>query len=189
MTLPQLKWASLRLAFYSYIIFSLFSVVGGFLTSPLITYFVFGDWRFWKFMRPTFRLYRHGLRMGLLILQGKNNGFMFSVPLTSSPFSAPVKTLVDLTATWEHGSSCGTCTKCCDKIECPVLDRKTGLCLGYDSFFWRYFNCGRFPSMQSEIDYFGCPKWEMKPLSLYPQGLRPDVPYPIPSGDEAWGAK
>ena len=79
MTLLQLKWAALRLAFYGYIIFSLFSVVGGIVTGPLMTYFVFGDWRFWKYLRHAVRFFRHGVKIGFLILRGRNNGFMFSV--------------------------------------------------------------------------------------------------------------
>ena len=35
--------------------------------------------------------------------------------------------------------------------------------MGYDSFYWRYFNCGRYPANQEEIDWYECPKWIMKP--------------------------
>ncbi|MEE8434399.1 MAG: hypothetical protein V3S64_06380, partial [bacterium] len=45
----------------------------------------------------------------------------------------------------------------------PVLDYETGLCQGYDSFFWRYFNCGRYPSNQREIEFYLCNKWSLKP--------------------------
>jgi len=34
--------------------------------------------------------------------------------------------------------------------------------MSYDSFYWRYFNCGRYPAAQNQIDYYECPKWIMK---------------------------
>ena len=42
---------------------------------------------------------------------------------------------------------------------CPLLDENLGLCRGHDSFYWRYFNCGRFPSVSAELDYYNCHKW------------------------------
>jgi hypothetical protein len=34
--------------------------------------------------------------------------------------------------------------------------------MSYNSFYWRYFNCGRYPTSQQEIDLYECPKWIMK---------------------------
>ena len=159
----ELKWAAARLGFYAYITISLFSVVGCYVTAPLMTWYIFGDWRFWKHFDPAWKLYFHGWRMLALILKGDNNGFMFSVSLTSPPYQMPPEDTAHLSNSWEHGSSRGNCTNCCSIIKCPVLDPASGLCLGYNSFFWRYFNCGRFPVQQTEIDYYGCPKWVMVP--------------------------
>lgn len=93
---------------------------------------------------------------------------MFSVPLTSPPFSEPPDGAVQLNVHWEHGNSCGSCARCCQQsgdVICPVLDEQTRQCVGYNAFYWRYFNCGRYPSRQREIDYYGCPKWQMtKPV-------------------------
>ncbi len=112
--------------------------------------------------------------MAFYMLLGRS-GFMLNVPLASAPSTTPDHDMVRLAPTWEHGSSCGPCSRCCETIACPVLDEETGLCRGYDSFFWRYFNCGRFPSAQREIDYYVCPKWEMKPVRSEeaPRDVRP----------------
>ena len=185
----EIKWALARLGFYAYITFALFSVVGGYLTAPLMTYYFFGDWRFWRHASPGLRLFPHGWKMMALILRGQNNGFLLSVDLTSQPFTAPDRDVVKLASTWDPGTSCGPCMRCCEIINCPVLDKKTQLCMGYNSFFWRYFNCGRYPSEQSEIDYYTCPKWVMKPAPRPAEEPLGSPPYPVPGTDEALGTE
>lgn len=166
------KWAATRALFIAYVVFALFTVVGGFLTAPLATWYFFGDWRFWRHWGPGVGLFRQGWRMLRLMLRGES-GFMLDVPLTAPPLSAPAPSLVKLNPNWASGSECGQCNRCCDKIHCPVLDPETGFCRGYDAFYWRYFNCGRFPSHQREIDYYGCPKWVMRKVFVASPVLRP----------------
>ncbi|MDH5753569.1 MAG: hypothetical protein OEZ59_14255, partial [Deltaproteobacteria bacterium] len=137
--IQELRWAAARLLFHAYLGFSLFSVVGGFLTAPLITWSVFNDWRFWRYSRDLGRLYLHGWKMVGYIISGKNGGFMLDVSLTAPPYSAPPSHAARLRTDWKSGSSCGDCDSCCKKLDCPVL-HESGLCRGYDSFFWRYFN-------------------------------------------------
>ncbi len=161
--IDQLQWAGARLLFHAYIAFAVFSVVGGFLTAPLMSWYFLGDWRFWRYWNILTDLLPHGYRMMFLMLRGENRGFHLSVPLTAAPSTGVDPTLVELSPTWLHGNSCGPCTRCCSKINCPILDPDSGLCRGYNSFFWRYFNCGRYPTIQREIDYYGCEKWEMRP--------------------------
>jgi hypothetical protein len=130
--------------------------------APLITWWVFGDWRFWRHLKPGLGLFAHGYRVLGLMLRGEG-AFMFSVPLTSPPFNVPVPGLVKLNPAWPHGHSCGPCRRCCQQSKCcPALDNQSGHCRGYNAFYWRYFNCGRFPSNQQEIDYYSCPKWVAK---------------------------
>lgn len=157
----ELRWAGARLAFFAYLGFSLFSVVGGFLTAPLMSWYMFGTWKFWRYLKYGPALFVHGWKMLLLTLRDDASSFMFDVPLTAPPHSAPVPGVAKLNPTWPHGNTCDTCNRCCEKIGCPILEEETGLCRGYDSFFWRYFNCGRFPSRQREVDYYDCPKWLM----------------------------
>lgn len=160
--LMEWRWIAARLIFYVYLVFSLLTVVGGFLTAPVMTWYFFNDWRFWRYINTAFKLWLHGYKMVFHILSGENGGFMMDVPLNSPPHQAPNRNLVSLKATWEHGNSCNTCSNCCVNYKCPVLIKETGLCAGYNSFFWRYFNCGRFPTNQRELDYYECPKWDLR---------------------------
>ncbi len=161
MSIKELTWAVKRLLFHLYIVFCLLSVIGGYITAPLFTYLFFGDWRFWRHVNPGWKLFFQGWGFLVRMLRWENNGFMLAVPLTSPPISTPNPKLVTVREDWENDTSCGDCSLCCDKVCCPILDKNTGLCRGYDSFFWRYFNCGRFPTVQSEIDYYGCRKWKI----------------------------
>ena len=155
------KWAVQRLLFHFYLAFCFLTVVGGFLTAPLMTWLFFGDWRFWRHWRSALGMFPHGLKMLRQMVVGNNGGFMLDVPLTAPPVSSANLEMVEMAPSWEFGSSCGPCTRCCSKLGCPVLDYETGLCQGYDSFFWRYFNCGRYPTNQREIDFYLCNKWSL----------------------------
>lgn len=185
MSLNGFKWAAARLLFHAYVSLCFWTVVGPLLTVPVMSRLFFQDWRFWRYWKYCWSLYAQGWKVLLPILRGENNGFMFSVPLASPPVTVPDRLLVRLRDDWAQGSSCDMCSRCCEKVKCPMLDRRTGLCLSYDSFFWRYFNCGRYPTARPEIDYYGCPKWAMRPQPAAAGGLAPaDQPYPIASGEE-----
>jgi len=158
--IQQLGWATARLIFLAYIGASMATLgLFGFATGPVMTWYFYGDWRFWRVWHSAKGLYPHAYKMLGLVLRGQNGGFMLAVPLNARPRSGVDPAAVELNPTWEFGSACGPCSRCCSKIACPVLDRDSGLCRGYDSFFWRYFNCGRYPSSQPDIDYYLCNKW------------------------------
>lgn len=156
-------WASARLCYFAYMSFAMVTVVGGHLTAPLMSWYIFGDWRFWRYWNSGKRLQWFAYRMLPDILRGTNKGFLLNVPLSSPPSTSVNPTVTAINPTWEHGSSCGPCSACCTRIRCPVHDAETGLCLGYNSFTWRYFNCGRYPTHQFELDFYGCQKWLVKP--------------------------
>jgi hypothetical protein len=158
--LEMARWAAARLAFIIYIGFSVFTVVGGFLTAPLMTWCFFDDWRFWRFARAGPGMWLHAYRV-IGMMFGESRAFMLSVPLTSRPRSAPDPSSAALRVDWQHGFSCGECTNCCKPggHACPLLDEKGRRCRGYNSFYWRYFNCGRFPSVTEEILFYDCRKW------------------------------
>jgi len=163
----RLGWAGARLAFYAYIGFSMVTLVGGFLTAPLMTHLFYNDWRFWRHWRRAWRLFPHSWNIAWLMLR-REGEFMLSVPLTSAPRSKPDQGLVELAPGWAHGAGCGDCQRCCHILwlRCPVLDTASGFCSGYNSFYWRYFNCGRYPSRAVEIEYYGCDKWRMKVVPI-----------------------
>lgn len=158
--LQAFRWALARLLFIVYIVFSVVTLIGGFLTAPLMTWYFLGDWRFWRHWRPGLGLLPHGLRLTAMML-GHSRAFMFSVPLTSPPRSIPDPSVALFRVDWKHGDSCGDCSNCCKPggAVCPLLDDEQQLCLGYNSFYWRYFNCGRYPSFAEEIHYYDCRKW------------------------------
>jgi len=158
------RWILARLAFITYIIFSVVSLIGGFLTAPLMTWYFFGDWRFWRHWRAGLGLLPHGLRLTAMML-GHGRGFMFSVPLASPPRTVPDPAIAAFRSDWRHGGSCGDCSNCCRPggRVCPLLDTERQVCRGYDSFYWRYFNCGRYPSTAEEIRYYDCRKWGLTP--------------------------
>ena len=157
------RWSLARLVFILYLVFSVGTLVGGFLTAPLATWYFFGDWRFWRHWRTGLGLLPHALRLTGMML-GHSRAFMFSVPLASPPRTAPDLSVSLLRADWHHGDSCGDCTNCCRPggNVCPLLDVEQQRCRGYNSFYWRYFNCGRYPSFEEEIHYYGCRKWALR---------------------------
>jgi hypothetical protein len=160
--LEPLRWGILRMSFILTVGLCLGTVVAGLPAAPLISRWMFDDWRFWKHLRRGLRLYPYGYRMLGLMLRG-HGSFLLGVPLFSPPRSKPAPNVAMLREDWAYGGSCGPCTRCCRHGRggvCPLLDEAgTGSCVGYDSFFWRYFNCGRFPSRQWDVDYYACPKW------------------------------
>jgi len=160
--LQKLRWASARILFIAYIGLSILTLVGGFLTAPLMTWYFFGDWRFWRHLRPGLGLLPHGLRL-IRVMFEERVAFMFSVPLTSPPIQAPDPRVAQPRSDWPHGASCGSCSNCCKAMghACPLLASEQGHCLGYNSFYWRYFNCGRFPSFHKELEFYGCHKWTL----------------------------
>jgi hypothetical protein len=175
----RMRWATARLLFIVYITASGMTLVGGFLTAPLMTWYFFGDWRFWRHWSAGRRLLPHGLRL-LRLMATDSRGFMFAVPLTSPPRSTPDPASAALRPEWLHGPSCGNCSNCCRAggYTCPLLDEERGLCRGYDSFYWRYFNCGRFPSTAEETHYYSCGKWQVTAPARQPDGVAP-APVPV----------
>ncbi|MCU7936139.1 MAG: hypothetical protein KZQ99_14890 [Candidatus Thiodiazotropha sp. (ex Dulcina madagascariensis)] len=160
--LQRLRWAFARILFISYLSLSVATLVGGYLTAPLMSWCFFADWRFWRYLGPGLKLLPHGLRIMYLMFR-QERGFMFSVPLSSPPHQAPDPTIAVRRNDWSHGVSCGGCTNCCRPlgIACPLLASEDGHCLGYNSFYWRYFNCGRFPSISEELEFYDCRKWTL----------------------------
>ncbi len=160
--LPQIRkvgWAAARLSFVFCSALSVSSVVGCYVLSPLFTYWFFGSARFWRYLHMVFPVIRFSYYLTYLWLRGRS---VPSLSWTAPPRSAPDRAAVQISPEWRHGESCGDCGKCCGKIHCPFQDREKGQCMSYNSFYWRYFNCGRYPTSQREINLYECPKWIMK---------------------------
>ena len=91
--------------------------------------------------------------------------FIFMILLIPATLGLSLILYTPAYESWEGDlRSCNGCISCCDQLGCIFLDRKNRQCAVYGSFFWKYFNCGRYHSNQFQIDYYGCPKWKMKEL-------------------------
>ena len=154
----RIGWSGFRLAYIACAGIGLFTAgLGFYLIAPLISHCFFNDWRFWRYLRFFPRIIAHVYRIFYLMLKDRY-AFIFSVPLDSPPQSRPDPSKVEITHDWPHGeSSCGTCYNCC--LSCPFVDRTNHRCLSYNSPFWKYFNCGRFPISPKQIEYYRCTKW------------------------------
>ena len=156
--LKKMEWAGARLLFIGCTAFGVTTGIGFYLLAPAFSYWFFGSLRFWKYAYMGPRLIGYAYTMAYRYLKGE---FAPSVSLTSPPLSKPDLSIVQINSDWENGESCADCGKCCRKIQCPFLEAN-GQCMGYDNFYWRYFNCGRYPRSQKEIDHYECPKWVMR---------------------------
>lgn len=160
----KLGWLTSRSIFL--VLYFITLLTGGLLTfllAPLTSYLMFADWRFWRHARYFLPLTLFSYRQLYMLLTQPAYWQCCTLPLTAPPRKAPDKETVQLAATWNTAENeCGDCSQCCSQLRCPLLDDKTGYCRSYNSFFWHYFNCGRYPSTQAQIDYYGCGKWVMK---------------------------
>lgn len=171
--LQKLKWASVRVGIIMMCISILFSFgLSGFILLPINNYFVQGrkdifPWFKKDVVKTYWRYVFWGFSLVPNILKFENDGFFLNVKLTDPPMIAPDMTFISYNDRWEGGkNTCAGCdARCCkgiggDKV-CPLLDENNG-CKIYGSPLWRYFNCGRFPKAQSEINYYKCPKFVIK---------------------------
>jgi len=87
---------------------------------------------------------------------------MYSSKITDPPKLHTDLSFVRIKESWQgEEGNCDACkAACCVQLKCPLLG-ESGRCLSYDSLFFSYFYCGRYPENQSQIDYYDCPKWEM----------------------------
>jgi hypothetical protein len=156
--LKKLEWAGARLLFIGGTAFGVITGVGFYLLAPAFSYWFFGSLKFWKYAHMGPRLIGYAYVLAFRYLKG---AFAPYVSLTAPPSSKPDLSLVQINPAWQNGESCDNCGKCCQRISCPLL-MANGQCMGYDTFYWRYFNCGRYPTTQREIDHYECPKWTMR---------------------------
>ncbi len=159
----HLKWSLCRLYFYVFGFLSMITFgLATFLLAPITSYYLFGNLNLRRNYRYFFPFTIFIWRTCYTWLTGRDYRDMFRLPLTAPPQTTPDNTVVKLSSSWDDEAwDCGKCAKCCLKIKCPLLDTDTGYCLSYGTVHWRYFNCGRYPCSQQQIDYYNCPKWEM----------------------------
>ena len=161
--MTTLKYVFIRL--YLYFLFALFFITGGlslFILAPLykaalaprVSYRDINPFRVWSCM----------FRIAWRTLTSKNYRSIFPIKLTDPPKLHTDLKLVRVKDSWQGAKdNCDLCqASCCMALRCPLLG-ENGRCLGYDSWFFNYFYCGRYPENQGQIDYYKCPKWEVRP--------------------------
>ena len=161
--MQKVKWATARIVFMLAALASVASVnVLGYLLAPFYTWYFFNEIRFLKYRRYFFPMTVCGWRLLTEWIRNPAYRRMFAIPLTAPPITGPDRSLVRVRAAWtETDGACNGCIQCCTRRACPLLDTDQNRCMSYGSFFWRYFNCGRYPENAEQIRYYACPKWEM----------------------------
>jgi len=160
----EFKWSMARILFLIYggISMLTFGLVA-YLTAPFVSKLFFNTWAFWPYLKYFHRIVFQAYRVLWMMCKDRSYKFLFAIPLTSEPRRGPDRNFIALSGNWVHEeNTCYGCVKCCDKISCPLLCKEKGICVGYDSFYWNYFLCGRYPFTQKQIDYYGCEKWRIK---------------------------
>ena len=135
----------------------------GYILCPLFSWYFFKDLNFTKYHQYITRLVLAFWRQIITLLNNPDYRKMFDIPWTAPPINAPDSKLVHISALWQHsGIGCGLCNNCCTGRACPLHDVQQNRCKSYGSFFWRYFNCGRYPENTKQIRYYECKKWELR---------------------------
>lgn len=149
---------------YLYLLFILFFITGGiamFVLAPLYK-MAFAPSAPIRELR-IFSLWAHVYKVMWRSISDKSYRDMYPSKITDPPKLHTDRSLVRIKPTWtgEEGN-CDVCkASCCVQLKCPLM-ASNGRCLGYNSLFFNYFYCGRYPENQSQIDYYDCPKWELK---------------------------
>ncbi|MCL1987626.1 MAG: hypothetical protein FWG64_06615 [Firmicutes bacterium] len=149
---------------YFYALFALFLATGGlsmFVLFPLYKV-AFAPKAAYSEL-PIFALWMHIFKVMWRSATNQQYRDMYPSKITDPPKLNTDRNLVKIKPTWQGDSSnCDACTfTCCEKLQCPLFG-KNGRCLSYDSLFFKYFYCGRYPENQAQIDYYDCPKWALK---------------------------
>ena len=112
---------------------------------------------------PVFSLWAHVYKVLWRSISNKSYRDMYPSKITDPPKLHTDRNLVRIRSTWQGADdNCDKCENtCCEILRCPLFG-KDGRCMGYDSLFFNYFYCGRYPENQAQIDYYNCPKWELK---------------------------
>ena len=148
---------------YLYVLFILFFITGGlamFVLAPLYK-MAFAPSVPVRELR-IFRLWAHVYKVMWRSLSDKSYRDMYPSKISDPPKLHTDRSLVRINTSWTGDEgNCDACkNSCCVQLKCPLM-ADNGRCLGYNSLFFNYFYCGRYPENQSQIDYYDCPKWEL----------------------------
>ena len=158
-----LKYVSVRL--YLYLLFALFFITGGLAMLVLAPLYkrAFAPGVPLRYLPPILSLWAHFYKVLWRSISNKSYRSMYSSKITDPPKLHTDRKLVRVQAAWPGDEgNCDACQNtCCGALKCPLFG-KDGRCMGYNSLFFNYFYCGRYPENQAQIDYYNCPKWELR---------------------------
>lgn len=157
------KWLVQRFAFSLMLLSSMMSLgLTSYVLAPLYSYYLFGNYKIHKNHKYFIPLTLACWRTAYLWLTDEHYRHMFTLPLSEPPLVAPDPKRAIISEEWTaNAGDCNQCVQCCLKIKCPLLDKEKRLCLSYNTLHWRYFNCGRYPVSQKQLNYYECPKWKI----------------------------
>lgn len=194
--MSRLRWLSLRILILFLCALSMLTFsLSAYLLAPLYSWLLYSDLRFWRHSRTFPRLTWQAWRLASKLAREPNyrgmTAFMSAKDWFGPPMTGPDHSIVAMRQDWPHGGrTCADCGRCCTEIGCPSFDRKTKLCASYDSPFWRYFPCGRYPETQAQIDYYACPKWALLEVPAQRPAHAPaQAPAPAPMGAQPGAAR
>ena len=161
--MSTVKFVLVRL--YLYIIFVLFFLTGGLaavIFAPLYKH-AFAPNVPLRELPPFIILWAHMYKVLWRSVSDKKYRGMYPSKITDPPKLNTDRALVRVSSSWTgNEGDCDACTNtCCGALGCPLFG-KDGRCMGYNSLFFNYFYCGRYPENQAQIDYYNCPKWELR---------------------------
>lgn len=163
--MDKLKWAAYRIIFILVVSAGILSGgLTGILLAPLYYWYFFREFKVSRKYWLLYSMIGTGGRIFIEWLRDPEYRRMFSIPIDAPPMTGPDGSRVRIRDSWPaRDQTCNGCVKCCARLACPLMDVKQSRCLGYDSFFWRYFNCGRYPENSGQIRFYDCGKWEVIP--------------------------
>jgi len=161
--LLRIKWTMARVIFIVCSFSTIFSLgLTGYILAPLFSWYFFNDLNIIKHRKWVYPIFFSFSKYLFRSILDSNYKEAFSIKLSSPPLLSPALYNLTLNKSWEGNyEDCNGCVKCCAKLGCVFLEKNNKNCLIYGSFFWRYFNCGRFPENEKQIKYYNCPKWEV----------------------------
>jgi len=135
--------------------------IASYVLAPITSYTFFSDIKFWKHLKHFHKIFLSMLQYIRLAVSSRKSGYRVMVPVFSPPTNSPNPLITKISSSWPYGlDTCGGCFACCEKFGCFLLDENKK-CLSYNSIYWRYFNCGRFPEDSKQLEYYKCLKWKV----------------------------
>jgi hypothetical protein len=165
--MPVRKHVIIRL--YLYFLLFLFFITGGlmmFVLAPLYKS-AFAPCASYKdfTLSKVLRIWAHVYKVIWRSLSDKTYRDMYPSKITDAPKFYNDRRFVRIKESWNGADeNCDLCPdSCCKQLKCPMLDKSGLRCLSYDSIYFGYLFCGRYPENQSQINLYQCPKWEIRP--------------------------